>query len=139
MDTPLDFWFGSWEVRDAHTGEYAGMDEITQELGGAAVTERWRGASGVEGLSLFYYDRVAGVWRQSWATNVGYAKHKTQVATEDARRVVFEGLVTTPDGIEVLDRTTLTDLGDGRVRQVIEVAPRDGTWEPGFDAIYTPA
>jgi len=139
MDTPLRFWVGIWEVRDSETGEYAGSNEISETLDGAAVIERWRGATGVEGVSLFYFDRVAGLWRQSWATNVGYAKQKTQVATGDDRRLVFEGVVRTPDGVDVRDRTTLTDLGDDRVRQVIEVAPLEGEWEAGFDAIYTPA
>ena len=139
METPLGFWLGTWEVRDSQTGEYAGANEITAALDGAAVVERWRGASGVEGMSLFYFDRVAGLWRQSWATNVGFAKQKTQVATGDDRRLVFEGIVRTPDGVEVRDRTTLTDLGDERVQQVIEVAPLEGEWETGFDAIYTRA
>lgn len=137
---PLDFWLGTWEVRDSATGEYAGASEITAALEGAAVIERWRGASGVEGMSLFYFDRVAGLWRQSWATNVGYAKQKAQVETGDASSVVFEGVVRTPDGVDVRDRTTLTDLGEGRVRQVIAVAPlAEGEFEVGFDALYTPA
>ena len=137
IDNPLTFWLGTWEVRDAATGEYAGSNEITASLDGAAVLERWHGASGVDGMSLFYFDRVAGLWRQAWATNVGYAKQKTQVVTGDPARVVFQGVVRTPDGGEVRDRTTLTDRGDGRVRQVIEVAPLEGEWETGFDAIYT--
>jgi hypothetical protein len=39
----------------------------------------------------------------------------------------------------MLDRTTLTPLGNGRVRQVIETS-RDGgkTWRVGFDAVYVP-
>ena len=139
ISSPLDFWLGTWEVRDSETGEYAGSNEIAPALDGAAVVERWHGASGVDGMSLFYFDRVAGLWRQSWATNVGYAKQKTQVATGDDSTLVFEGVVRTPDGIEVRDRTTLTDLGERRVRQLIEVAPLDGEWETGFDAIYTPA
>ena len=54
--------------------------------------------------------------------------------------VRFEGVVTLPDETQVRDRTTLTSLGDGRVRQVIETSPLDGdAWEIGFDAVYTPA
>jgi hypothetical protein len=38
----------------------------------------------------------------------------------------------------VLDRTTLTPLSDGRVRQVIEISRDHGTtWQTGFDAYYT--
>jgi hypothetical protein len=40
----------------------------------------------------------------------------------------------------VLDRTTLTPLADGRVRQVIERSSDGGTtWTTGFDAMYVRA
>ena len=61
------------------------------------------------------------------------------VGTWDEGSIRFEGVVTLPDGAQVRDRTTLTQLGDGLVRQVIETAPLDhDAWETGFDAVYTP-
>ena len=140
MQSPIDFWLGSWVVHDSASGELAGTNRITRALAGNAVVEEWHGASGVAGMSLFYLDRAAGTWRQTWATSVGYAKQKTQVDADDPASVRFEGLVTAPDGTTVRDRTTLTLLDGGAVRQVIEVAPAvGGEWEVGFDAIYTPA
>ncbi|HEY6961725.1 MAG TPA: hypothetical protein VI408_07545 [Gaiellaceae bacterium] len=136
---PLAFWAGRWTVQDATTGKLVGTSVITAELDGNAVVERWHGAGGLDGLSLFWFDRIAGTWRQAWATSLGYAKQKQQVQVDDPLSIRFLGLVTTPDAVVVRDRTTLTDLQDGRVRQVIETAPVDrDAWDTGFDAIYVP-
>lgn len=135
------FWLGQWEVHDSATGAYAGANEIVPLAAGCAVLERWRGASGLEGVSLFWLDGAAGVWKQVWATSAGWSKEKVQVDAGAPGAVRFEGLVTLPDGTRVRDRTTLTPLGDGRVRQVIETAPEGAAavWAVGFDAVYTPA
>ena len=140
MTSPLDFWVGRWDVHDAITGRLAGFNEVVSILDGHAVVERWRGASGLEGASLFWNDGASGTWKQVWATSVGWAKQKTMVAADGADAVRFEGVVTLPDGTQVRDRTTLTPLGNGCVRQVIETAQLEGeVWEVGFDAVYTPA
>ena len=132
MASPLDFWLGTWEVRDRETGELAGRNTISEELPGNAVVERWEGAGGLSGVSLFFRD--GGEWFQVWATSVGRAKRKVRVAVAEPS-VRFEGVV---DGAR--DRTTLTPLPDGTVRQVIEVAPVGSEdWRVGFDAIYTPS
>ena len=139
MTSPLEFWVGTWDVHDSATGARAGWNEITSILDGRAVLERWRGVSGLEGTSLFWDDGASGTWRQVWATSIGWAKQKTMVASGAPGAVRFEGIVALPGGTTVRDRTTLTPLGDGSVRQVIEAAPFDGDWEIGFDAVYTPA
>jgi hypothetical protein len=140
MTSPLAFWVGTWDVHDSATGEFAGSNQIVSILEGQAVLERWRGASGLEGASLFWNDGASGTWKQVWATSVGWAKQKTMVAAGEPGAVRFEGVVTLPDGTQVRDRTTLTLIGDGCVRQVIETAPLEGdTWEVGFDAVYAPA
>jgi len=140
MASPLAFWVGTWDVHDSATGEHAGSNEIVSILDGHGVLERWSGASGLEGTSLFWNDGASGTWRQVWATSAGWAKQKTMVAGDVPGAVRFEGIVELPDGTQVRDRTTLTPLGDGSVRQVIETAPLDeDAWEIGFDAVYTPA
>jgi hypothetical protein len=140
MTTPLAFWVGTWDVHDSESGERAGWSEIVSILDGHAVLERWRGVSGLEGASLFWNDGASGTWQQVWATSVGWAKHKTMAAADAPGAVRFEGVVTLPDGTQVRDRTTLTPVADGCVRQVIETAPLDdGAWKVGFDAVYTPA
>lgn len=140
MTSPLAFWLGTWDVHDSATGAHAGTNEIVSILEGQAVLERWRGASGLEGVSLFWNDGASRTWKQVWATSAGWAKQKTMVDADGPDAVRFEGVVTLPDGAQVRDRTTLTPLGDGRVRQVIETALLGGgEWEVGFDAVYTPA
>lgn len=137
MSGPLDFWLGSWDVSSPE-GELLGTNEIVAELGGAAIVERWRGATGEEGMSLFYFDRPRALWKQVWVMEGGH-KEKHLVADGPAG-VVFQGTVTRRDGGQHLDRTTLTLLPDGGVRQVIEVS-RDGgtTWILGFDGRYARA
>ena len=44
-----------------------------------------------------------------------------------------------PGEAPVLDRTTLTCLPDGTVRQVIEVGLPEGKWRTTFDAVYPTA
>jgi hypothetical protein len=140
MPSPLEFWIGTWDVHDSETGDYAGSNEVTSVLGGHGVLERWQGASGVEGMSLFWSDGATGSWKQVWATSSGFAKQKTMIDAVDPHAVSLEGVVTLPDGSSVRDRTTLTRLDDGRVRQVIETTPLGlDAWEVGFDAVYTPA
>lgn len=59
--------------------------------------------------------------------------------TEQAAAAHFQGEITLPSGNTCLDRTTLTPLEEGKVRQVIEVS-RDGgqNWRVTFDAVYIP-
>lgn len=51
----------------------------------------------------------------------------------------FRGRIPLPGGGSYLDRTTLTPIPGGRVRQVIEVSRDEGTtWSVVFDAVYRP-
>jgi len=44
-----------------------------------------------------------------------------------------------PDVRSFLDRTTLTPMEEGKVRQVIETSRDEGErWRTGFDAVYVP-
>ena len=129
----LDFWLGRWSVR-TRDGERAGCDLVERVLGGYAVLEHWRDVNGVEGKSLFHFDRALGTWQQVWVCE-GWVKRKTLVLAE-LGHVRFEGEAFGPSG-SYPDRTTLTALPDGTVAQLIEYS-RDGgaTWVTSFDAIY---
>ncbi len=141
----LDFWLGDWNVTNVKTGAKEGTNHIEKILRGCAVVENWTEADGSgEGKSLFYYNTVTGAWKQVWVTDAGYAKEKQLLpAALPDGAVRFQGEVATRSGGTVLDRTTLTPLPDGRVRQVIEISRDHGaTWQPNFDAYYahpTPA
>jgi hypothetical protein len=133
----LDFWLGDWDVFVGT--EKAGTNRIEPVLGGAALLEHWRDADGSEGKSFFYYLPAANRWKQVWIQPPAVVKEKlSRPQPEGAVR--FEGRVFLPDGREIPDRTTLTPLPDGRVRQVIEFSRDAGrTWTVGFDAIYVRA
>ena len=67
----------------------------------------------------------------------GGTKEKTLIEELDNGAVVFQGEIMNPNGTSYLDRTTLSPLPDGRVRQVIETSRDNGkTWMVGFDAFY---
>jgi hypothetical protein len=135
----LDFWLGDWDV---YVGEeLAGTNRIEKILDGCAILEHWTGSGGGQGKSLFYYQKATGEWKQVWvtqkATQTGGLKEKLLVARFEDGGVRFRGEIPRGDGNAYLDRTTLTPLPDGRVRQVIEVSQDGGkTWKVTFDAHY---
>ena len=134
----LDFWVGEWDV---YVGEeLAGSNRIEKILSGCAVLEHWHGAGGSEGKSLFFVTgegRWKQVWVTEWATRPGGVKEKVWQQLDQPDQVRFQGRITLPDGRSYLDRTTLTRLPSGDVRQVIETSGDEGaTWEAGFDALY---
>ena len=136
----LDFWLGEWDV---FVGDQrVGTNRIEKILSGCAVMEHWTAASGGHGKSLFYYAPVTGEWTQVWVTEdttrPGGLKVKRLVLQfDDGLR--FQGEVPLPNGGSYLDRTTLTPLEAGRVRQHIEISTdAGGTWETTFDAVYVP-
>lgn len=135
----LDFWVGDWVV--TVQGQRAGTDRVERVSKGAAIIERWNGAEGDEGTSLFSFDPYVCTWHQLWITDapdrVGGLKHKDLVVLMPGGGVRFQGAYPGRRAVTVLDRTTLTPLADGTVRQVIETSTDGGTtWGNPFDAIY---
>lgn len=134
----LDFWVGRWEVFDPK-GKKDGDNLIEKILASCAIVENWTEADGSQGKSLFYYLRGQRRWKQVWVTDTGFVKEKAQLLDYPGPGVRFQGELPLPGGVVVLDRTTLTELPEGRVRQVIEQS-RDGgkTWS-SWEGIYVPA
>jgi hypothetical protein len=132
----LDFWLGQWEVFDAK-GARDGDNRIEKALGGCAILEHWRAAAdGSEGQSLFYYRRAEKRWKQVWVTDSGGVKEKAEVLDFPGPGLRFQGEIPLPSGGTILDRTTLTLLTDGRVRQVIEQSRDGGKSWSGWEGIY---
>ena len=136
----LDFWVGEWRVVDAD-GVVQGHNRIEKILAGCAVLEHWTAAGGSEGKSLFYVDPAKGRWNQVWVTesagSPGGTKEKAHIETLSDGAVRFQGTIVLADGREVLDRTTLTPLPDGRVRQHIQNSGDGGeTWTAGWVGFY---
>jgi hypothetical protein len=138
----LDFWLGEWTV--THEATTLGSNRIERTLDGCAILEHWTSARGGRGLSLFYVGPAGEALKQVWITTdargPGGTKEKSLLTRAADGTLVFQGLWWHEDGREILDRTRLTPLPDGRVRQVIEVSADAGShWTTTFDAIYTPA
>ena len=140
----LDFWIGRWDVTMSeqapgpHRGRTVGTNVIEKTLGGCAVFEHWSDVRGSAGKSLFYYHPAESVWKQVWVTDAGPVKEKRAVPAPSPGSVRFQGEIRRKDGSRTLDRTTLTPLPNGTVRQLIEGSTDNGqTWEVAFDAIYT--
>lgn len=141
-DTPvyrqLDFWVGTWDVRLDGRDTVVGTNTIEKTLDGCAILEHWTDTSGSRGKSLFYFHRADRVWKQVWVTDMGRVKEKRMLSESTSTVVVFQGELRLDDGARVLDRTTLTDMGNGLVRQrIAQSADGGATWNTGFDAIYT--
>ena len=135
----LDFWVGNWSVVTGEDEQEVGRNSIVKILNGCAVIENWVSGGGFEGKSLFYYHDVEKIWKQVWVTSNQGLKEKRLIAELEGGAVRFQGELPQEDGSRVLDRTTLTPLPEGRVRQVIEQS-RDGgeTWQVSFGAVYVP-
>jgi hypothetical protein len=136
----LDFWLGEWEVfakDDKGAQQKDGDNRIEKILDGCAIVENWKDVDGHEGKSLFYYRPVQKDWKQVWVTDVGPMKEKTLILELPNGGVRFQGELAKRSGGSYLDRTTLTPLPDGKVRQVIEMSLDGGkSWNTGFDAEY---
>jgi hypothetical protein len=138
----LDFWVGSWKVVDAKNGSLQGTDKVDSALDGCLVIENWHGADADDdGKSFFAFDAKSHQWDQIWVTQdtsrPGGLKYKRLVATFADGGTRFQGDLDLPDGLILLDRTTLTPMPDGRVHQLIEISKDGGTtWMTNFDAIY---
>jgi hypothetical protein len=137
----LDFWVGTWRVYVGDT--LVGINRISKVLQGCALVEEWQDARGARGQSLFYVEPVLRQWKQVWVTEtaqrVGGVKEKHLIARLPEGGVRFQGELPQPDGRLVLDRTTLSPVPGGEVRQLIEVSSDGGTnWRPTFDARYRP-
>jgi ketosteroid isomerase-like protein len=131
----MDFWIGTWDVRSPG-GDAAGTNVIERVLGGCAVLEHWTDADGSAGKSLFYVDRLGGRWKQVWVTDDGAFKEKTEVPGF-AEGMRFQGEIPLADGRRIQDRTTLSVLADGRVRQRIEQSRDAGKSWRAWEGLYT--
>ncbi len=128
----LDFWIGKWVVTAG--GKKDGDDVVEKWVAGNAIVEHWKDVDGHEGKSFFYFMPEKKQWKQVWVTDgEGY---KEKISEPIPNGIRFAGTVFLPDGKTYQDRTTLTKLPNGDVRQVIE-SSRDGKeWKIRYDANY---
>jgi hypothetical protein len=135
----LDFWVGNWNVFVGDS--LVGTNRVEKILTGCAIREDWRTPGGGDGQSLFYVDQRTRQWKQVWVTtralDPGGLKEKALIGRPGGGGTRFQGQLLLADGRIILDRTTLTPLSSGEVRQLIEISLDGGdTWRATFDARY---
>jgi hypothetical protein len=130
----LDFWLGSWEVREAN--EVVATSTIELVSGGCAVRETYTQKDGYNGTSLSFHDPVLGKWRQTWIDTRGAVGEFSGAFSNGAMR--FEGETHTAEGKRVLRKMTLARELNG-IRQT-SLRSDDGglTWKPHYEIFYTP-
>jgi tetratricopeptide (TPR) repeat protein len=133
----LDFWIGSWIVRNA-AGAEVGRSRIEPVVDGCAIRENWTGRSGNIGQSLSSYDPATKTWTQHYVDSA--ATRSEYAGGVDGKDVVMTAPSRGPGGAATLLRMRYTPMPDGRVRQLIESSADDGkTWSVAFDGYYEKA
>jgi hypothetical protein len=132
----FDFWLGEWNVTNAAAPQRpATRNRITATQDGCAVLEEYETPSGYSGVSVSYYDAATESWNQTWIDNQGRPIVHSG-GLDDGRMI----LVDSPTGDRPLDRTTWSQLKDGRVRQHWERSADGGeSWDTVFDGYYVRA
>lgn len=131
----LDFWVGSWDVKNAQ-GQDVGRSQVDAILDGCVVLENWTGRFGDTGQSFNLYDATRKRWQQTWVSDRGALVEFHGALEGGAMRYVTESPL--PDGTTPRRRLTFTPLPDGRVRQHAETTADGGaTWSTQFDFYYT--
>ena len=130
----LDFWLGTWEVRDG--SEVVATSTIELASDGCTIRESYHQKDGYNGTSLTFHDPVLNKWRQTWVDSRGAVGEFTGEFAEG--KLQFAGETHTAEGVKVLRRMSLAPEGRN-VRQV-SFASRDGTaWKPHYELLYLPS
>jgi len=129
----LDFWLGTWEVRDGN--DVVATSTIELAADGCSIRETYRQKDGYNGTSLTFRDPVLRKWRQTWTDSRGGVGEFTGDFTDG--KLQFTGETHTAEGNTVMRRMSLAPEGRN-VRQV-SFASRDGTnWKPHYELLYSP-
>jgi hypothetical protein len=129
----LDFWLGTWEVREGN--EVVATSTIEPTSDGCAIRESYRQTDGYNGTSLTFRDPVLGKWRQTWIDSRGGIGEFSGDFEGD--KLQFTGETHTAEGVRVYRRMSLAPEGKN-VHQV-SFASRDGTtWKPHYELMYLP-
>jgi hypothetical protein len=131
----FDFWLGDFRVENP-AGKVVGENEITLHLDGCLLMESWKGASGMHGMSVNFYDPSDQTWNQIFVDNKGRPSNWPPLKgklEEDGSMVLWS-----PEG-ESRTRWTWRKVGEGRVRQMAEQTNDGGeTWQVIWDSTYVP-
>jgi hypothetical protein len=128
----FDFWLGEWTVMSE--GKPVATSRIEKAASGCVILESYTQDDGFSGTSINFFDPLLGKWRQTWADSAGNASEFSGTYRDRAMR--FEG--ESHRGTQrILRHMTLSDLGNGQVRQQSELSRDDGkTWVAHYELRY---
>jgi hypothetical protein len=135
----LDFWVGEWDVvswvEDARSGRPPARNTITRAHAGCVVVEQFA-APAFSGQSVTIFDRSTGQWHQTWVDSSGSLN--LYEGRFESGTLVLHGSTPSRSAPQLRQRVrlTLSDLGNGRVRQRSERLNADGTWSTNYDLLY---
>jgi hypothetical protein len=132
----FDFWIGEWDV-SGPDGKPAGTSRVERILDGCVIMENWSTiGSPYSGKSFNTYSAAEGKWTQHWVDTTGASIVLT--GTFEGRNLVYRRDLVRRDGKPAKARMTFFNLGDGRVRQLVEQSIDEGaTWNTQVDYTYT--
>lgn len=136
----LDFWLGDWDVF-INDGQKIGASKIQKLAYGCALAEDYEQMDGFVGHNLFYFNNVSGEWKMIWVTGAAIAlgglKEKILITRSESGALRFQGELPDQSGYKVVDRSTVTPVGNDRVDLVIQQS-RDGgdNWMTTFSGYY---
>jgi hypothetical protein len=129
----FDFWVGEWDVMNKDTK--IATSSIQRIVSDCIILENYSQQDGYTGKSFNFYDAALGKWRQTWVDRMGSVSEFVGEFKDNAMR--FEGETHRRDGVKVLSRMTLFNLGAERVRQYSERSLDGGkTWVVAYDFTY---
>jgi hypothetical protein len=129
----FDFWVGEWDVMNKD--KKIATSSIQRIVSDCIIFENYSQQDGYTGKSFNFYDAALGKWRQTWVDRMGSVSEFVGEVKDNAMR--FEGETHRRDGVKVLRRMTLFNLGAERVRQYSERSLDGGkTWSVAYDFTY---
>jgi hypothetical protein len=115
---------GEWTVTE--DGRIVGHNSLTPVVGGCAVREEWRSASGSNGTSLSFYDSQLDIYRQTWIDSHGIVLELG--GQFDGDSLVLEGIRPSVENpaIDAHHRISWTPNKEGGFQQVWTVSTDGG-------------
>ena len=134
----FDFWVGDFDAKpwSELDGAVTGHLHNTREYDGCAIVERWNGVeSGIDGMSLSFYDTNRRAWRMVWIADDGLSNDLEGSYRNGAMR--FDGWVRDGKGKRILARNVLENVSPDVIRHIYSTSPDGGkTWDVKSDGRF---
>lgn len=129
----FNFWLGEWDV--TIQGEKIADSRISSIEGNCIILEQYSQSDGYTGESFNFYNPISGKWRQVWVDKEHNISEFSGEYHDNA--IYYEGATYSSNGIKVLRKMTLFNLGPDKVRQLSQRSTDNGkTWNVNYDFLY---